>query len=87
MAQEPLLQMLEQLATRIKSLEREKREVAAKTQALEREVEELRDMIWLAESKVEQMLKGDPPPLSSEQLEELKRRFPLLFTSTDTDTY
>ena len=71
MVRESLLQQLEEVASRVKALEREKREAAARmqalerekkeavatTQALEREVGELVSLITLAGEKVEEMLK------------------------------
>ena len=70
MAQESLLQMLEVLASKVSSLEREKSEAVAKTEALEREKNEavataraleredseLRNLICLAEAKVDEVL-------------------------------
>jgi len=71
MDQESLLQLLENLASKVRLLEREKREAVtrtqtlerenreavARTQALEREVVELARLITLAGEKVEEMLK------------------------------
>ena len=71
MARETLLQMLEDLASKVRSLElerrqaaakmqaleREKNEAVAKTRALEREVGELASLITLAGEKVEEILK------------------------------
>jgi len=57
MAQESLLQMLEDLAGRVRSLELEKRQAAARAQALERENKELISLITLAGEKVDEMLK------------------------------
>jgi len=71
MTQESLLQMLEEVASKVKLLEREKREAAARiqalerekreavagAQALEREVGELVSLITLAGAKVEEILK------------------------------
>jgi hypothetical protein len=57
MAQESLLQRLEELASRVKSLEREKRQAAARIQALECEVVELTALIAQASVKVDEMLK------------------------------
>jgi len=71
MAQESLLQMLEEVAskvrllerekgeavTRIQALERENREAVARTQTLEREVGELVSLITLAGEKVDEILK------------------------------
>ncbi len=57
MAQESLLQMLEELATRVKSLEREKKQAALTIQGLESEVGELGALIAQASEKVDEMLK------------------------------
>jgi hypothetical protein len=71
MAQESLLQMLEELASKVRSLERDKRESAARMQALEREKgeaiagaqalkrenTELINLITLAGEKVDEILK------------------------------
>jgi chromosome segregation ATPase len=72
MAQKSLLQMLEDLASKVRSLERkngeavakiealerEKNEAAATARALEREVGELASLITLAGEKVEEILKA-----------------------------
>jgi hypothetical protein len=58
MAQESLLRMLEEAASKVKLVEREKSEAVAKIQALEREAGELRSLISLAESKADEILKG-----------------------------
>jgi hypothetical protein len=58
MAQSSLLQMLEDLSTRVRLLEREKKQAAATIQALEREVGELGAIIAQASAKVDEMLKG-----------------------------
>ena len=90
MAQQSLLQKLEEAASKARLLEREKSEAVAKIQALEREAGELRNLIFLAESKADEMLKGvsatdaSSSPVTSKAsrgLEELKRLFPLAFTS------
>ena len=71
MVRESLLQMLEDLASKVRSLELEKRQAAAKTEALERErneavataralereVGELVSLITLAGEKMEEILK------------------------------
>jgi len=71
MAQKSLLQMLEDLASKVRSLERkngeavakmealerEKREAVVRAQALEREVGELASLIALASEKVDEILK------------------------------
>ena len=57
MAQKSLLQMLDEIASRGESLEREKSEAVARAQALEREAGELRSLISLAEAKVDEILK------------------------------
>lgn len=56
MPQKPLLQMLEELASKFRLLEREKREAVAKIQALEREKSELTSLISLASAKVDEIL-------------------------------
>ena len=61
MAQESLLQKLEEAASRATSLGREKSEAIAKIQTLEREAGELRNLISLAESKADEMLTGGSP--------------------------
>jgi hypothetical protein len=58
MAQSSLLQMLEDLASRVRLLEREKKQSAATIRALEREVGELGALIAQASAKVDEMLKG-----------------------------
>ena len=58
MALESLLGKLEDAATRIKVLEREKNEAMGRIQSLEREANELRSLISLAESKADEMLRG-----------------------------
>ena len=60
MAQESLLQMLEDLAGRVRSLELEKRQAAARAQALERENKELISLITLAGEKVDVLINGRP---------------------------
>ena len=57
MAQKSLLQMLEDLANKVRSLELEKRETVARAQALERENSELIGLITLAGEKVDEILK------------------------------
>jgi hypothetical protein len=49
---------LEEATSKVKLLERENNEAVAKIQALERDVSELRDLISLAESKADELLKG-----------------------------
>lgn len=58
MALESLLGKMEEAASRIKVLEREKTEAAARLQSLEREATELRSIISQAEAKADEMLKG-----------------------------
>jgi hypothetical protein len=58
MAQKSLLQMLEELASKVRLLEREKREAVARIQALERENSGLTSLISLASEKVDEILKG-----------------------------
>lgn len=65
MALESLLGKLEEAAARIKVLEREKNEAIGKIQSLEREAKELRSIVSLAESKVDEMLKGATGPDAS----------------------
>jgi hypothetical protein len=57
MAQESLLQMLEDLASKVRSFELEKRQAVAKAQTLERENRELISLITLAGKKVDEMLR------------------------------
>jgi putative FmdB family regulatory protein len=57
MPQESLLQMLEDLASKVRLLELEKRQATARAQALEREVGKLAALITLAGEKVEEILK------------------------------
>jgi putative FmdB family regulatory protein len=57
MAHESLLQQLEELAGKIRLLERAKGEAVARTQTLEREVGEMAALITLAGEKVEEILK------------------------------
>jgi putative FmdB family regulatory protein len=57
MPKESLLQMLEDLASRVRLLELEKRQATARAQALEREVGKLAALITLAGEKVEEILK------------------------------
>ena len=67
MAQELLLEKLEGLASKAKLIEREKAEAVAKIQNLEREAEELKEIISLAESKADEMLKEDSAPDTSSE--------------------
>jgi hypothetical protein len=62
MAQESLLQKLDEAAGRTRLLEREKNEAMERIQSLEREASELRSLISLAESKADEMLKDGPAP-------------------------
>ena len=62
MAQELLLEKFEGLASKAKLLEGEKAEAVAKIQDLEREIGELKELISLAESKVDEMLGGESAP-------------------------
>jgi hypothetical protein len=57
MAGESLLQMLEDLASKIKLLEYERREAVAKIKALEREVGDQATLIAQASAKVDEILK------------------------------
>ena len=56
MAQNSLIQMLEDLASRVRALEREKKQAAATIRALEREVGELSAIIAQASAKVAEAL-------------------------------
>jgi hypothetical protein len=62
MAQESLLQKLDEAAGRTRLLEREKNEAMERIQSLEREASELRSLISLAEAKADEMLKDGPVP-------------------------
>jgi hypothetical protein len=57
MAQKSLVQMLEELASKVRSLERQKSETVVRIQALEREAGELRAIIAQASEKVDEMLR------------------------------
>jgi hypothetical protein len=57
MAQKSLLQMLEEIASKLKLLEQEKRQADLRIQGLELEVGELGALITLATEKVDEMLK------------------------------
>ena len=57
MTQKSLLQMLEEVASKLRLLEREKRDAVTRIQALEREVGELSSLITLAGAKVDEILK------------------------------
>jgi hypothetical protein len=57
MAQKSLLQMLDEMANRVRSLESEKKQADLTIQGLEREVGELGALIALATEKVDEMLK------------------------------
>ena len=90
MAQDTLLRKLDEAVHRAELLVREKDEAVAKIRSLERETKHLRSLISLAESKADEMLKGvsatdaSSSPVTSKAsrgLEELKRLFPLAFTS------
>jgi len=69
MAQELLLDKLEEAATKTRLLEREKAAAVARIQTLEREVGELKDLISLAESKADEMLEGGSAPDASRDSE------------------
>jgi len=82
MAQKSLLQMLEEVASKVRLLEREKMEAVAKIQVLEREVDALGALISLAGAKVDEILKAGSkdeisqppavnPPVASKDLERL----------------
>jgi len=58
-AQDTLLQKLDEAAGRAKQLVKENNEATARIQPLEREASELRSIISLAVSKVDEMLKGE----------------------------
>jgi hypothetical protein len=62
MAQELLLEKFDGLASKAKLLEGEKAEAVARVQELEREVGELKDVVSLAESRVDEMLGGESVP-------------------------
>lgn len=62
MAQESLLEQLEELASKATLLQRENGEALARVQVLECEIGELRDLISLAESKADEMLHGGSAP-------------------------
>jgi len=57
MAQKSLLQMLEEVDNRVKSLEREKKQADLTIEGLERQVGELGALIALATEKVDEILK------------------------------
>ena len=57
MARESLLQKAEEVASKVRLLEHEKREAVARAQALERKVGELVSLIALAGAKVDDILK------------------------------
>jgi hypothetical protein len=57
MGQKSLIQMLEEVASKLRSVEREKAEAVARGQTLEREAAELRNLISLASAKVDEILK------------------------------
>jgi phosphodiesterase/alkaline phosphatase D-like protein len=68
-AQDTLVRRLDEVVGRLNLMEREKNEATAKELSLEGEVNELRNLISLAESKTDEMLKGGPvPDLSKGQL-------------------
>jgi hypothetical protein len=82
MAQKSLLQMLEEVAGKVRLLEREKMEAVTRIQVLEREVDALAALISLAGAKVDEILKvgakeeiSQPqavnPPVASNELERL----------------
>jgi hypothetical protein len=56
-AQKSLLQMLEDIAIKVRLLERERNEAVAAARALEREVGDLAALITLADEKVDEILK------------------------------
>jgi hypothetical protein len=62
MAQESLLEKLDEAGGRIRLLEREKNEAMKRIESLEREASELRSLVSLAEAKADEMLKGGPAP-------------------------
>jgi predicted nucleic acid-binding Zn-ribbon protein len=65
MAQESLLQKLDEAAGRTRLLERENSEALKRIESLEREASEVRNMISLAVSKADEMLKcGTAPDVS-----------------------
>ena len=80
MSQDTLVRRLDEFVGRAKEMVRERDEATARIASLEREVSKLRNLISLAESKVDEMLKDRPTPEASRRLEELGRRFPAAFT-------
>ena len=80
MSQDTLVRRLDEFVGRAKGMVRERDEVIARIPSLQREASELRNLICLAESKVDEMLKDRPTPEASRRLEELGRRFPAAFT-------
>jgi hypothetical protein len=90
MTEATLVRKLDEAAHRAKLLVREKDEAIAKMRSLEREVNHLRSLVSLAESTVDEMLKnvsiadasnGPGTPKGSRGPDELRRLFPLAFTS------
>ena len=90
MAQDTLVRKLDEVVHRAELLVREKDEAVAKMRSLERETRHLRSLISLAESKADEMLKdvsvadasnGPVTLKASEGFGELKRAFPLAFTT------
>ena len=82
MTRESLLQMLEKLAGRVRSLERDNKQVALTIQGFEREVGKLGAVIALASEKVSEMLKdgataGSSQPQAVNALAESKGLEPL----------
>jgi hypothetical protein len=82
MAQKSLLQMLEEVASKVRLLEREKMEAVARIQVLEREVDALAALISLVGAKVDEILRvgandgnSQPqavnPPVASKDIERL----------------
>jgi hypothetical protein len=90
MAQDTLVRKLDEAVHRAELLVRGRDEAMAKIRSLERETRQLRSLISLAESKADEMLKGvsavdasNSPvtPKASKGLDELKRLFPRAFIS------
>jgi hypothetical protein len=65
--QDTLVRRLDEAVRRVNLLERENNEATVKAQSLEEEVNKLRNLISLAESVADEMLKGEPVPDVSEE--------------------
>jgi hypothetical protein len=62
MYQGALLRRLDEAMGRVNLLERERNEATAKLQSMERDLNELKNLISLAKSKADEILKGGPAP-------------------------